>query len=113
MRELHPAMSATANGPSAQTPEDTTSMGMNRNPRNSKREMGYRRSEVSVVRSEMKSYRGETAKLEAVLGLVTEKLDKGVTFNVFQNQMKNYILKNIKKLEDVVRFVMDLKDSKN
>jgi len=82
-------MSATANRPLAQTPEDTTSTGTNGNLRNNRRGMGYRRSKVSAVGSKMKSYMGETPELEAVLGMVTEKLDKSIIFDVFQDRLKN------------------------
>ena len=36
---------------------------------------------------------GETPEIDGVLGLQTEKINKGVPFDVFQEKMQNYILK--------------------
>ena len=52
--------------------------------------------------SEKKDFKGETTELNAVLGLITERLDQGVTFEKFQNVLKNYVLKNFHKAEDIV-----------
>jgi len=43
--------------------------------------------------SEVKNFSGETSKLEAVLALLTEKVDKEVPFEKFQDKLKNYALK--------------------
>ena len=51
---------------------------------------------------EQKYFKGETPELNAVLGLITERLDQGVTFKNFQDILKNYVLKNFHKAEDIV-----------
>ena len=43
---------------------------------------------------EQKYFKGETPELNAVLGPITERLDQGVTFEKFQDVLKNYVLKN-------------------
>ena len=54
---------------------------------------------------EQKDFKRETPKLNAVLGLITKRLDQGVTFEKFQN-----VLKNFHKAEDIVEMVTDLND---
>jgi hypothetical protein len=44
------------------------------------------------------------------VGLLSERLDKGVTMEQFQEKLKLYVLKNYKKGEDVVTLVEDLVD---
>ena len=39
------------------------------------------------------SFVGETPELEAVLGLFSERLDKGVAFDKFTKILKNHVLK--------------------
>ena len=62
--------------------------------------------------SEQKYFKGENLELnaDAVLGLITERLDQGVTFENFQDVLKNYVLKNFHKAEDIVEMVTNLKD---
>ena len=60
--------------------------------------------------SEQKYFKGETLELNAVLGLITERLDQGVTFEKFLDVLKNYVLKNFHKAEDIVEMVTKLKD---
>ena len=48
--------------------------------------------------------------IEAILTLVTEQVDKGVTFERFQETLKNYVLKSLENGEDIVTLVMKLKD---
>ena len=47
--------------------------------------------------SEQKYFKGETPELNAVLGLIIERLDQGVTFKKFQDLLKNDVLKNLHK----------------
>ena len=60
--------------------------------------------------SEQKYFKGETPELNAVLRLITERLDQGVTFEKFQGVLKNYVLKNFHKAEGIVEMVTNLKD---
>ena len=70
-----------------------------------------RRGNESGTRGlEQKYFKGETPELNAVLGLITERLDQGVTFEKFQYVLKNYVLKNFHKAEDIVEMVTNLKD---
>ena len=55
-----------------------------------------------------KDFKGETPELNVVLGLNTERLDQGVTFKIFQDVLRNYVLKNFHKDEDIVEMVTDL-----
>ena len=50
--------------------------------------------------SEQKDFRGETPELNVVLGLNIEKLYQGVTFEKFQDVLKNCVLNNFHKAED-------------
>ena len=58
---------------------------------------------------EQKDFKVETPELNAVLGLITEKLDQGVTFEKFQDVLKNYVLKNLHKAAVIVEMVKNLK----
>ena len=55
-----------------------------------------------TIGSEQKDFKGETPELNAVLGLITERLNQGVTFEKFQDVLKNYVLKNFHKAEDSI-----------
>ena len=58
---------------------------------------------------EQKDFKRETPKLNAVLGLITKRLDQGVTFDKLQDVLKNYFLNDLIKSEDVVEIITDLK----
>ena len=58
----------------------------------------------------IKDFVGETKDVEAVLTLVTEKVDKGVMFERFQETLKTYVLKNLENWEDLVSLIMKLED---
>ena len=60
--------------------------------------------------SEQKDFKGEIPELNAVLGIITERMDQGVTVNKFQDILKNYALTNFRKAEDIVETITDLKD---
>jgi len=62
------------------------------------------------INSDLRNFTGETSELEAVLTLISEKCDKGVMFDVFQKKLKNYILKNFDKSEDVATLETELTD---
>jgi len=80
--------------------------------RNNGRRGNYRSgNESSAVRTETKNFVGETPDLETILTLVTEKVEKGVTFDKFQDRLKNHILKTFKNAEDIICLITDLKDS--
>ena len=59
---------------------------------------------------EQKDFKGETPELNAVLELITERLDQGVTLEKSQEVLKNYVLNNFHKAEDIVEMVTTLKD---
>ena len=56
-----------------------------------------------------KDFKGETPELNSVLRIIKERLDQGVTFEKFQDVLKNYVLKNFHKAEDIVEMVTNLK----
>ena len=60
--------------------------------------------------SEQKDFSGETPELNVVLGLIIEILDQGVTFENSQDVLKNYVLNNFQKAQDIVEVVTDLND---
>jgi len=88
------------------TPTDSDGVQANNTNRNNRRG-NYRRSEAGHVGSEMRAFEGKTSELNGVLGLLTENLNHGVTFDVFQERVKNYILKNYKYAEDIIVLVTD------
>ena len=51
----------------------------------------------------------QSKKFSTVLGLITERMDQGVTFEMFQDVLNNYVLKNCHKAEDIVEMVTNLK----
>ena len=58
----------------------------------------------------LRQFRGETPSIDAVLSLSTERIDKSVPFEIFQEKIKNYVLKELKRGEDIVSLVTDLKN---
>ena len=58
----------------------------------------------------VRDFSGETKEVEAVLTLVTEQVDKGVTFDIFQERLRNYVLKNLENGEDVIPVITKLED---
>ena len=50
----------------------------------------------------LRQFRGETPDIDAVLCLSTERIDKNVPFEIFQKKIKNYVLKEFKRAEDIV-----------
>jgi len=61
------------------------------------------------VFSDNRMFTRETQEIDAVIGLTSERLDKGIIFEVFQECIKNYVLKSFKKAEDVITLIIDLK----
>ena len=57
-----------------------------------------------------KYFNRETPELNTVIGLITERLDQGVTFDKFQFLLNNYVLKNFRNAEDIVEIIIDLND---
>ena len=58
----------------------------------------------------LRDFWGETTDLDAVLGLYTEKIDRSVNFEEFQDQLKNYALKTLKQAKDVVGMITNIVD---
>ena len=56
-------------------------------PSNRNRRRTNRRTDNQPT-SESRGFTGETPELEAVIGLLSEKLDKGVTMEKFQDKLK-------------------------
>ena len=88
--------------PRAGTPPPNTETNARRNRRN------YRNAGTN--NRAIKDFAGETKDVEAVLTLVTEQVDKRVTFEQFQETLKNYVLKTLENGEDVVPLIMKLQD---
>ena len=77
-------------------------------PRNGNR--NYRRGTTS--QTDIKNFTGETPELNAVLSLVSERVDKGAPFERYQELLKIYVLKNFNRGEDVLPIVTDITDPK-
>ena len=96
------------------TPEPKTPATTNKetgNTRRGNRKGNFRRgNEEGASWSEQKYFKLETPELNSVLGLITERLDQRVTFDKFQDVLKNYVLKNFKKEEDIVEIITDMND---
>ena len=101
--------SAKPPAPAPATPVSATPTPTNNESRNNRRvnQRGNLRrgNEGGMSRPEQKDFSGETPELNAVLGLITERLYQGVTFDKFQD-----VLKNFHKSEDIVEMVTDLND---
>ena len=67
-----------------------------------------RGNEGGTKGSEKNDFRREAPELNAVVRLIIERLDQGVTFDKFQDVLKNYVLENLHKAEDIVEMVTDL-----
>ena len=52
--------------------------------------------------------KGETPKLNTGIGIITKILYQGVTFDKFQDVLKNYVVKNFRKAEDIVEIINNL-----
>ena len=59
---------------------------------------------------EQRDFKGETPKISAVLGLISERLDQRVTFYKFEDVLKNYVLNNFRKAEEILEIITDLND---
>ena len=94
---------ATATYATTETPSPTSSNTGNRNSRRPNR-----RNDSSI--GENRDFAGETLELDAVLGLTSERLNKGTSFEIFQEKLGNYVLKNLPKAEDVIILVSALQD---
>ena len=57
-----------------------------------------------------KYFKGETPELNSFLSLINKIMDQWVTFDKFKNVLKNYVLKNFIKAEDIVERITDLND---
>jgi len=80
------------------------------NNRSAKR-MNYKKgNDANRIGSEMRNFAGETPELDAVFGFMSEWLDKGVTFELFQEKLKTYAMKNLKKAEDIIPLIMEIRD---
>ena len=104
MSEIVPPI--TTSNDQVQVPDATTSS-ENTYLSNRNQHRSNRRSENELMLNS-KGFIGETPELEAVIGLLSEKLDKGVTMEQFQEKLKLYVLKNFG--EDVVALVSDFYD---
>jgi len=89
-------------------------MNQNEEPRTGQntRQRGQRNNNrnTPTTRIENREFTGEMPELGAILGLLTKRLDNGVLFNKFQDKIKNYVLKNFKKAEDIMELIVELKD---
>ena len=96
------------------TPEPTAPATTNKETGNTcrgNRKGNFRHGNEGGVRwSEPKDFKGETPKINTVLGIVTKILDQGVTCDKFQYFLKNYVLKNFRKAEDIVERITDIND---
>jgi hypothetical protein len=93
----------TATDVTTETPAPTSSNTRNRNARRPNR-----RNDSSI--GENRDFAGETLEIDAVLGLKSERLNKGTSFEIFQEKLVNYVLKNLPKAEDVIILVSALQD---
>ena len=80
------------------------------NPVNETNRRLIRRNNYAHSSTALRAFKGETTVLYAVLGLYTEKIDKIINFKEFQDQLKNYALKNIKQAEDCVGMITNMVD---
>ena len=95
------------------TPGPTTQYTTNKESRNTRRgnrKVKFRRgNEGGASCSEQKDFKGETPEINAVLGIITKRLEQGVTFDKLQDVLKNYFLNDLIKSEDIVEIITDLK----
>jgi len=91
------------------TPTDNEDMKANTNVNQNTYKRNSKKNEPGI-NSDLRNFVGETSELEFVLTLVSEKCDKGVTFDVFQEKLKNYVLKKFEKSKDVTPLVTELSD---
>ena len=111
MKETEEPAKPTTPAPSTSASATSTTMrNKSGNTYRGNRRIRSRRGNKGGARgSEQKDFKGETPELNAVLGIITERLDQGVTFEKFQEVLKNYVLKNFHKAEDIVEMVKNLK----
>ena len=77
---------------SASATPTTTSNDIGKTSKGNMRGSSRRGNEGGTRGSEQKDFKGETLELNAVLRLITERLEQGVTFEKFQDVLKNYVL---------------------
>ena len=65
---------------------------------------------VGASWSKQKDFKKETSEINVVIRLITERLDQGFKLDKFQDALKNYVLKNFRKLENIVEIITDLND---
>ena len=59
---------------------------------------------------ENRDFSGETVGIDAVLGLMSERLNKGKSFEKFKEKIANYVLKNLPKAEDFIILISEPDD---
>ena len=94
---------ATATDATKETPLSTSSNTGNRNVTRPNR-----RNDNSI--GENRDFSGETLELDVVLGITSERLNKGASFDIFHEKLGYYVLKNLPKTEDVIILVSALQD---
>ena len=71
----------------------------------------YRRKHDSNHHSSSVTYFvGETPNIDRILCLLSEKLERGVTWDKFHGKFNNYILKKFRHAEEVVCIATDMED---
>jgi len=93
------------------TTEDNSSGNGGNNNANTKRNnrKSYYKNKYNTV-GDLKNFEGEIPELGAILSLLSEKVEKGVTFDVFQERLKNHILKSFQKAKDITSLATELVD---
>jgi len=99
-------MSKTSNAPITSSTDETSPT--TTSARNQRKNGFKRGNDNTIVGAELKAFVGETPEIDGVLTLLSERFDKGISFNRFQEKSKTYTLKNYKKGEDVALLITNL-----
>jgi len=104
-------MSAQSRDVPLQTMDETVSGNAKSNVKRNPKKNIFQKNN-NTIEGVLKNFVGETLELGAILSLLSEKVEKGLTFDVFQERLKNFVLNTFKKAEDVTKLVTALEDTR-
>ena len=84
--------------------------GKETNARNRRGKQSYRRTELVQLHTAHRYFKGDTLEVPILLGLMSNKLDLGTSFDKFRNKLKGSMERNLHNANDMMCVVTDTDD---